>query len=169
MRLYHGSNLEIAKIQLSACRPYKDFGRGFYLTDIRDQAFNMAKRVSRIYGGVPVVNAFNFDESFFNSPNLKVKSFDTPTEEWAEFVMNNRNRQLTDISIPLCNQDNKYDIVTGPVANDDISTLFRQFTDGLITKQTLVVNLTYKKLTRQFSFHTETAVCLLLKTGVFYE
>lgn len=51
MRLYHGSNIEISNIDLNKCRPYKDFGKGFYLTEIRDQAEKMASRVARIYGG----------------------------------------------------------------------------------------------------------------------
>ena len=54
MRLYHGSNIDICDINLAMCRPYKDFGRGFYLTDIQQQAEKMEERVSRIYGGVPV-------------------------------------------------------------------------------------------------------------------
>lgn len=55
MKLYHGSNLKIDKIDFSKCRPYKDFGQGFYCTEIKEQAELMAKRVSRIYGGSPVV------------------------------------------------------------------------------------------------------------------
>lgn len=42
MRLYHGSNMMIEKIDLSKCKPYKDFGRGFYLTEIKEQAEKMA-------------------------------------------------------------------------------------------------------------------------------
>ena len=38
MRLYHGSNIAIDNINLAMCRPYKDFGQGFYLTDIEEQA-----------------------------------------------------------------------------------------------------------------------------------
>lgn len=38
MRLYHGSNMMIENIDLSKCKPYKDFGRGFYLTEIKEQA-----------------------------------------------------------------------------------------------------------------------------------
>lgn len=38
MRLYHGSNIVIDNINLAMCRPYKDFGQGFYLTDIEEQA-----------------------------------------------------------------------------------------------------------------------------------
>ena len=56
MRLYHGSNIVIDSINLAMCRPYKDFGQGFYLTDLEEQAEKMAARVSKIYGGFPVVN-----------------------------------------------------------------------------------------------------------------
>ena len=51
MKLYHGSNTRINSINLAMCRPYKDFGTGFYLTDKKEQAERMAVRVSRIYGG----------------------------------------------------------------------------------------------------------------------
>ena len=43
MILFHGSNTDIKSINLAMCRPYKDFGRGFYLTEIKDQALKMAK------------------------------------------------------------------------------------------------------------------------------
>jgi len=63
MILYHGSNIPINKIDLTKCRPYKDFGRGFYLTTIEEQAVVMSRRVSKIFGGVPYVTAFAFDGS----------------------------------------------------------------------------------------------------------
>ncbi len=73
MKLYHGSNVVIEKIDLSKCRPYKDFGQGFYLTEIRGQAEKMAQRTSVIYGGEPIVNEFEFDEKALK--NLSVKMF----------------------------------------------------------------------------------------------
>lgn len=51
MILYHGSNTDIKTIDLTMCRPYKYFGRGFYLTTLQEQAERMAKRVARIYEG----------------------------------------------------------------------------------------------------------------------
>lgn len=48
MILYHGSNMKIEKIDFSKCRPYKDFGKGFYCTAIKEQAELMAKRVGII-------------------------------------------------------------------------------------------------------------------------
>jgi hypothetical protein len=49
MILYHGSNIIIENIDLNKCRPYKDFGKGFYCTTIKSQAELMAKRVAAIY------------------------------------------------------------------------------------------------------------------------
>ena len=49
MKLYHGSNIVIDQIDLSKCKPYKDFGQGFYLTEIKEQAEQMARRTSAIY------------------------------------------------------------------------------------------------------------------------
>lgn len=48
MLLYHGSNTPIETIELKKCRPYKDFGQGFYMTDIPAQASRMAQRTTKI-------------------------------------------------------------------------------------------------------------------------
>ena len=73
MKLYHGSNTIIEQIDLLKCKPYKDFGQGFYLTEIKEQAEQMAKRTSAIYGGEPVITVFEFDETALNT--LLVKTF----------------------------------------------------------------------------------------------
>lgn len=87
MTLYHGSNVDIQKIEFSKCRPNKDFGKGFYLTSIKEQA-------------------------------------------------------------------------------ERIALLFRQFSGGLISVETLVNEMEFKKLTDQYSFHTEKELSYLFKTGV---
>ncbi|MBR1393256.1 MAG: DUF3990 domain-containing protein, partial [Ruminococcus sp.] len=66
------------------------------------------------------------------------------------------------------NLDNKYDIVIGPIANDDMAVLFRQYQNELIDFETLIKGMTYKELTSQYSFHTEKAVALLKKVGIKY-
>lgn len=167
MILYHGSNMDIKLIDLAMCRPYKDFGRGFYLTVMKDQAEKMAKRVQRIYGGSPILNVFEIDDSFVDLSDLCIKDFGVETsEEWARFVMNNRNRKYDDFSNPECNFDNKYDVVIGPIANDDMAVLFRQYENGVITFENMVNGMIYKKTTNQYSFHTEKAISLLKKVGV---
>lgn len=167
MLLYHGSNTDIKMIDLAMCRPYKDFGRGFYLTVMEKQAEKMAKRVARIYGGLPVLNVFEVDDSFVKSGNLHIRDFGTETsEEWAKFVMNNRNRKFTGFSSLECNFDNKYDVVIGPIANDDMAVLFRQYENGIITFESMVSGMVYKETTNQYSFHTERAISLLKKVSV---
>ena len=92
------------------------------------------------------------------------KDFGTQTtEEWAKFVMNNRNRAFTDEQDTLCNKDNKYDIVIGPVADDNMALLFRQYENEIIDFSTLLKGMIYKETSSQYSFHTEKAVRLLRK------
>jgi len=163
MFLYHGSNQEIDVIDLNCCKPYKDFGRGFYLTTIEQQAELMAKRTARIFGGLPFVTIYTFDETNLLKTPFSIKTFSEPDKEWAMFVLNNRNRDFQNHSDYNSNQDNKYDIVTGPVANDDIALLFRSFINEHIDIATLVKGMKYKNLNDQYSFHTNRSVALLKK------
>jgi len=92
MSLYHGSNIIIENIDLKKCRPYKDFGKGFYCTTVKSQAELMAKRVATIYGGTAAVTEFCLADNIYEDENLVVKKFEIPSKEWALFVLNNRNR-----------------------------------------------------------------------------
>lgn len=166
MILYHGSNVDIKKISLLKCKPNKDFGKGFYLTTIKEQAVRMSLRVSRMFGGTPCINEYSFDENILKSESLKIKIFEKPSESWARFVITNRNYKYEQNIFGDNNLDNRYDIVVGPIANDDLALLFRQFSDGIITVETLVKEMEYKKLTNQFSFHTEKAIDYLRKEGI---
>lgn len=170
MKLYHGSNLAIENINLAMCRPYKDFGKGFYLTDIEEQARQMAKRVAKIYGGHPVVTVFELQDNYRLLEDIKIKDFGIrTTEEWARFVMNNRNRNFEDDENILCNRDNKYDIVIGPVADDNMALLFRQYENEYIDFDALLKGMAYKKTSSQYSFHTEKGIKLLRKVGTLHE
>ncbi len=170
MILYHGTNTDIKTINLGMCRPYKDFGTGFYLTSIKEQATKMAVRISKIHGGKAIVNIYEIADDFMTEERLSIRNFGTEvTTEWAKFVMNNRNRYYSDFADPLCNFDNKYDVVAGPIANDDLAFVFRQYQRGLMSLKNLLVELEYKEVTNQYSFHTERALQLLKKVGVSYE
>ena len=77
INLFHGSNVAISEIDLSKGLIDKDFGQGFYLTDILDQAQAMANRRVRItQKGHPVVSTFEFDDAFLYDSELNVKLFD---------------------------------------------------------------------------------------------
>lgn len=156
--LYHGSNVPIDEIDLSRGMSDKDFGKGFYLTDIRSQAEEMAERRTRIVGsGSPTVTAFSLDESVLSAPEMNVKIFpDTPSEEWALFVDANRYASETGFR-------HSYDIVVGPVANDGVAYQLERYREQAIDLSRLVLELAYKKLNRQYFFGTEKAVSALKK------
>ena len=156
MRLYHGSNTAFREIDLSACRPNKDFGKGFYITPDRMAAEKMARRTVRRFGGRPYVMTFEFDEARLGEE--MVRRFPQPSEEWAMFVMANRRPQSESADH---NRDNRYGMVVGPVANDDLVLLFRQFELGLVTVEMLAREMRFRQLTMQYSFHTSSAVAAL--------
>jgi hypothetical protein len=159
--LYHGSNVVVPAANLAKCRPFKDFGKGLYLSDNQSHARQMALRTTRIYGGSPTVSVFEFDE--LAAAKLGVRRFDGPTQEWAEFVLNNRSRSFTDFDHPNSNHDAKYDVVVGPIADDDIALLFRQFESGLIDLSILARGLEFRELSVQHSFHTSAGTATLLR------
>ena len=67
MKLYHGSNILIDKIDLRKSKPNKDFGRGFYLSDNEEQALEMAKFKTLTLGGEPLISIFEFDENIITN------------------------------------------------------------------------------------------------------
>lgn len=154
MMLYHGSNTVIDRIDFGKCRPYKDFGKGFYLTDIREQAQRMAERTARLFSGTPVISMFEFDLEDAQAGGLKIKVFGKPDREWAKFVMNNRD-------IDIVQPCHDYDIVIGPVADDTIARLLRLYTENFISEEQLLHELTFSKVTSQYFFHSEAAVKML--------
>ncbi len=170
MILYHGSNMEINEVDLSKCMPNKDFGRGFYTTLLEEQAWRMAKRRARIAGGLPTVTVYEIPDNLIQIEDLNCRVFDdNPTIEWALFIRNNRDRKFTDYNSTECNLDCKYDVVVGPVANDTVGLLLRQFSRGTIDAEYLKKEFDFGKLTNQYTFHTEKALKYLRKVGVQHD
>lgn len=147
MKLYHGTNVDFDVIDLTKSNKYKDFGQGFYLTDIRSQAEELAAKKSRLFGGYPVIQEYEFDESLLSGAELKVLKFDKPSTEWAEFIFKNRNRDN--------NFTHDYDIVIGPIANDGVAYLLGRYEEGTLTIEELSDKLDYKKLNSQCFFGTD--------------
>ena len=157
LELYHGSNVAIEKIDLSKGHINKDFGKGFYLTTLPQQAMEMAKRKARQFLDTkPVVTTFLFDENELTSGELNVKVFHAVSEEWAMFILQNRKASRTGFH-------HDYDIVVGPVADDSVVQQLDLFEMGLITLSQLVEALRYRDLNNQYFFGTERAVSKLTR------
>ena len=156
MKLFHGSNIKIDIPDLAHSKPNKDFGRGFYLSADKSQAQDMAKqKVDQTQKGTAEVTEFLFDESIMQSNELKILIFEGYCEEWAKFVVADRNSKSEFSS-------HDYDIVYGPIADDGVTFQLRRFEGGVITLPKLVEELKYAKgITFQYFFGTERALKLL--------
>lgn len=157
-------------MDLAKCMPNKDFGSGFYTTMLEEQAWRMAQRRARIDGGNPVVTIYEVPDNLTEISELNCRVFgDNPTIEWAIFIKNNRDRNFMNFESLECNLDNKYDVVVGPVANDTVGLLIRQFSRGTINEEYLRKEFNYGKLTNQYTFHTDRALKYLKKVGVMHD
>ena len=157
IHLYHGSTVDITHIDLEKSRPNKDFGRGFYLSEDRQQAWRMGEFKALTEGGSPVMNTYLFDEKVLTSGALKVLTFEGYTREWAEFIFLNRNN-------PNAEPAHDYDIVYGPIANDRVGVQIGKYEAGDITLDQFLENLKYiKGVTYQYYFGTERALATLTK------
>ena len=158
IRLYHGSNMRIEEPDLAHSKPFKDFGRGFYLSADKQQAWDMAlQKVSQTQEGEAEVTEYLFDETVMESGDLKVLTYPAYSEEWARFVLANRNRKGVH---PV----HDYDIVYGPIADDGVTFQLRRYEGGLISLAQLVEELKYAKgITFQYFFGTQRALQQLKK------
>lgn len=149
MILYHGTNQDFDAIDLSKSSPFKDFGRGFYLTDLFQQAEAMAQKRASLFGGRPIIQRYEFKEEEAIK-KLNVLKFNGPSEQWAEFIFKNRNRKE--------DFHHDYDIVYGPIANDGVAYLLGRYEEGSINLTELAGELKYKQLNNQYYFANQKAL-----------
>lgn len=137
--IYHGSNVIVAEPRIMINGRYKDFGYGFYCTNIEKQA----KRWALTKRGVSIVNTYEY------TPNdaLKVCIFSHMTEEWLQFVVECRR-----------GIEHNFDIVEGPMADDQIWDYVEDYIAGNITKTAFWELVKFKYPTHQMVFCTEAAL-----------
>ncbi|MCL2327424.1 MAG: DUF3990 domain-containing protein [Bacteroidetes bacterium] len=129
MKVYHGSYTEIDTIDLSLCKTGKDFGQGFYVTKLREQAEAFAHKKGGKKAKDGFVTEYDFDEFFFENGNeIKVLRFDDYNDEWLDFVVLNRKNKSR-------KQAHDYDIVEGPVADDRIAEDVDKYLEGVISRE----------------------------------
>ena len=148
MILYHGSYVEVVKPDLVHSRSNVDFGCGFYVTPLREQAVKWCGKFKR-RGREGIISSYVYDVCRENE--LKILKFDSYSEEWLDFILNcRREKDTTD-----------YDFIVGGVANDRVFNTVELFFDGLIDKTEAINRLRYEKPNLQICFRTEKALSLL--------
>ena len=149
MILYHGTNTVFSKIDLSRSKDKRDFGKGFYTTTIYEQAEKWAKNQFIRYGGDgSFVKIFEYE----TINELKMLEFKAMNKEWLEFVKENRTKGGI---------AHNYDIVKGPVANDNTMRTIALYISGIYTTEQAIEQLSFFKVNDQISFHTQKALSLL--------
>ena len=148
MKLYHGSLEMVTKPEIREPNRTLDYGNGFYATSSYDQALAWVKRrMEEQKTDKGFVNTYELDE--FALKDLKCLYFDSPSEDWVDFVMKNRTQR---------GYIHDYDIVYGPVANDRVYAAFALYEGGILDKHSLITELKTYKLVDQYLFHTNKAL-----------
>jgi hypothetical protein len=156
MRVFHGTNLVIERPVIVNRFKTLDFGQGFYTTENEHQARDFALKVCerRIPALHPVVNCYDFNG---NLNRFSLLTFDSPDEKWLDFVVDRRKG----IALPK-----HYDLIKGPVANDDVFGTIVLYEAGQLDKKSAIRRLKVKKLFNQVVFCSESILgCLTFVTS----
>lgn len=152
MTVYHGGSVAVTAPDLLHSRKAVDFGVGFYVTPIFEQARRWCEKKKR--RGLPaVISRYEFNESA--AETLRVLRFDTYSEDWLDFIVDCRSD----------NDSSDWDIVMGGVANDKVFDTLEAFFDGFATKSQTIDRLKMMTPNLQICFRTLSALQTLTFTG----
>lgn len=149
MTLYHGSYVSVPSPLTGVGCKELDFGPGFYVTNLREQAERWARRVCVIRAtDTPLLSIYEFDESLLPADvrRLRLEHYD---KEWLDFVVSSRRGEE-----PWRN----YDIIEGGVANDQVIDTVEDYYAGRITVEQAIGQLRFAKPTHQMCISRQTII-----------
>lgn len=151
MILYHGSNIAVTQPQIIVSNRALDFGAGFYTTSSEEQAVRWAKLQALRRGkGTPTVSVYEFDDT--KAADLAILRFPSADVDWLRYVTDNRKSAYS---------GEKYDVVIGPVANDNTMPVISDYMAGTINVETALILLKPQKLADQYAFLTWNGLSML--------
>ena len=135
IEVYHAGTERVEYPDCRFGRENLDFGQGFYITDIYDQAYNFALSKSRERRKLALINVYLLDrKSLLEEANSLI--FDSYNEEWLEFIVECRSGG--DIW-------KEYDYIEGGVADDRVIDTVNMYIEGFISRERALYNLRYLK------------------------
>lgn len=140
--LYHGSYIQVGKPLVKLGRKKVDFGQGFYLTKLRQQASSWAETIAERKGrnALPTLSIYSFDYDAVKNKDYRIKIFDSYNLEWLEYVVDCRKGGT---------KQTMYDIVEGGVANDNVIDTVEDYENNVITAEQALGQLKYKAVNHQ--------------------
>lgn len=157
MIVYHGTTEIIEKPDILHSKKYLDFGKGFYITTFEEQAKKWALRKGMRQEKTPIVNVYQMEEEW---EKYKVLSFERENEKWLEFVCGCRKGEAL---------NQKYDIIIGNVADDDVFKTVDMYFRGIWTKEKVLNELRYCKLNNQICIVNQNTLEQILRFEKAYE
>ena len=138
--VYHGSAIEVSKPLVALGRSNLDFGQGFYVTDLRQQAERWALRIATRRFANPVLNVYVFDADAARKEYryLKFGSYD---KAWLDFIVANRKGKML---------WKGFDVVEGGVANDNVIDTVEDYMRGRMSVEAALVELSKHQPNNQF-------------------
>ena len=136
--IFHGGYTEIQKPGIMKGRYAKDFGTGFYCTELKEQAIRWARRFD-----TPIVSMYDYTQD----PKLNTLLFSEMTDSWLDFIVQCR-----------VGKDHRYDVVIGPMANDQVYNYVADYINGVLTKEQFWVLAKFKHPTHQICFCSDKAL-----------
>lgn len=142
MTLYHGSYTAVPQPLVKVGRKNVDFGQGFYLTRLEEQASAWAEIIAsrRSRTVAPVVSIYTFDRERAIAEGVRFLVFETYNLDWLYFVVGCRKG---------ADHSEEYDVVEGGVANDNVIDTVEDYEKGIITAEQALGQLQYKKVNHQ--------------------
>ena len=138
MIVYHGSTVVVDTPLISKGRRNLDFGQGFYVTDIIQQAIDWATRPIN-HGKPQYLNSYTFDKEVVKAAGYRSIKFDAYDDRWLDFVLANRHGEPAEV----------FDMVEGGIANDRVFNTIELYDAGLITRDEALRRLRYEKPNNQ--------------------
>ncbi|MDE5552141.1 MAG: DUF3990 domain-containing protein, partial [Muribaculaceae bacterium] len=145
MLVYHASDCRFTSPDVLHSRAALDFGKGFYVTRLLEQAEKYAFRFIR-EGKPAFIHSF---ELLSPDSDMKIKIFNTYDEEWLDFVCNCRNGK---------DDYKQYDIIEGGVANDKVFQTLDLYMAGIYDKEQALRKLVYEMPNNQLCFTSQRAI-----------
>lgn len=144
MLVYHSSNQCFTNPDVVHSRESLDFGKGFYVTKLKEQAEKYANRFLRTGE-----NAYMHIFEYTLDTKLRIKKFKSYDEEWLDFVCSCRKGG---------ENYKQYDIIEGGVANDKVFQTIDLYMAGIYSKEQALQNLVYEMPNNQLCFITQDAI-----------
>lgn len=145
MLVYHGGT-EVVKTPLCDFgRARLDFGKGFYVTDIKAQAAQWAALTAQKRNATAMINVYVLDrEAIMAEANSKV--FDSYNSEWLEFIVASR-RGLKPWE--------GYDYIEGGIADDRVIDTVNLYMAGLLPSDIALGRLMMHKPNNQICLSSQ--------------